>query len=226
MKISLMINRIISIHIAKRLVHFFLSLLAVLVMMNPVSVNAAAPKELTTVIDHFMNLDETSIEILQVIDWRFVGSNDSISLRMDIKAGQNFHLTLAAFGMEIYVTESEMITINHVREQILYENATPDALLKQIFVGGDLNDARFKREKDLKNGLRRLDFQFYNDFSDWESLSITLDGDDMMKQMTLVDYDGNKYIITLTYLKEFDRFMIPDVARDYMHYQIADLRGK
>ena len=112
-----------------------------------------------------MNMESTSLEIHQVIDWRFSSNNDSIDLNMDIKAGQNFHLTISSYGMEIYVTENEMMTINHLRQQILYETASPDALLKQLFVGGDLNDAKFKREKKLEGGLRQLDFKFTSDFS-------------------------------------------------------------
>jgi len=186
--------------------------------------SAATPKELSGVIDHFMNMEASSLEIQQIIDWRFAGANDSITLRMDIKAGQNFHLNLPAFGMEIYVTETEMMTLNHVRAQILYENATPDALLKQIFVGGDLNRARFKGKKTLDSGLRQLDFKFDSDFSDWQSLSVILDDQDELQKLILVDYDGNRYLITLTYLPEFADFNMPDIQRDYLHYQIADLR--
>ena len=185
---------------------------------------ASPPKELTRVIDHFMKMEATSLEISQVIDWRFAGKNDSIILQMDIKAGRNFHLTLAAFGMEIFVTEHEMMTVNHVRQQIIYEDATPDALIKQLFVGGDLNDARFKREEEIDGGLRRLDFRFAGDFSDWQSLSVVLDANDDLKRLTLVDYDGNKYLITLNYLQHYENFVLPDIQQDFLHYQKADLR--
>ncbi len=183
-----------------------------------------APKELTHVIDHFMNMEATSLEISQVIDWRFSSKFDSVNLQMDIKGGRNFRLTLPAFGLEIFVTENEMITLNHVRAQILFENASPDALLNQLFVGGDLKDARFKREKAIENGLRRLDFRFVSDFSDWESLSVILDGEENLKRMILVDYDGNKYMINLRYLADFNNYELPDVKQDYLHYQVADLR--
>jgi len=182
------------------------------------------PKQLIHVIDHFMNLDSTSLEISQVIDWRFSSKYDSVSLQMDIKGGRNFRLTLADFGLEIFVTEKEMITLNHVRAQILYEESSPDALIKQLFVGGDLDDTRFKREENLGDGLRQLDFQFVGDFSDWESLSVILDEKDDLKRITLIDYDGNKYLITMVYQTKFNDFMLPDVKQDYLHYQVADLR--
>jgi len=185
---------------------------------------AATPKELKGVINHFLNMESTSLEIHQLIDWKFTSDHDSISFRMDIKAGRNFHLTMAAFGMDIYVSESEMMTLNHVREQILYENATPDALIKQIFVGGDLKDARFKGEKDLGSGLKQLDFRFIGDFSDWQTLSVVLDAQEDLKKLTLVDYDGNDYIITLKYLVDFDNFTMPDIKQEFIHYQIADMR--
>ncbi|MEA3286489.1 MAG: hypothetical protein U9Q77_03825 [Candidatus Marinimicrobia bacterium] len=182
------------------------------------------PQQLNQVIDHFMKMQSSSLEISQVIDWRFMGKNDSITLKMDIKADRNFHLTLDAFGMEIFVTENEMMTINHVRQQIIYENASPDELLKQLFVGGDLSDARFKREEITGNGLKRLDFRFSGDFSDWESLSVVLDANDDLKQIILVDYDGNKYLITLNYLKNYHDFVLPNIQKDFLHYQTADLR--
>lgn len=185
---------------------------------------AATPKELTGVINHFMNMESTSLEIQQIIDWRFLHANDSIAFRMDIKAGRNFHLDLSGFGMEIYVTEHEMVTINHSRAQILYENSTPDALIRQLFVGGDLNDARFKRKKSVGEGLHQLDFKFVGDFSDWESLSVLVNEADDLKKMILVDYDGNKYNISLKYRAEFDDFSLPDVDQEYLHYQVADLR--
>lgn len=194
-------------------------------LSHGIALSANPPKQLSQVIDHFLNLEATSLEISQVIDWRFAGESDSIRLRMDINAGRNFHMILPAFGMEIYVSENEMLTLNHVRQQVLYEEATPDALLKQLFVGGDLNDARFKREKSLKNGNKRLDFQFDGDFSDWESLSVILDETDNLQKIILVDYDGNEYLITLKTLPEFERFVFPDVNTDYLHYQVADLRG-
>ena len=171
-----------------------------------------------------MNMELTSLEIKQIIDWRFSSKNDSITLRMDIQGGQHFRLTLDVFGMEIFVAENEMMTVNHIRQQILYENADPDALLKQLFVGGDLDDARFKHEQNIEGGLRKLDFRFAGDFSDWESLSVVLDDNDDLKQMILVDYDGNKYLIFLNYLPDYDNYALPDIKQDFLHYQIADLR--
>ena len=50
-------------------------------------------------------------------------------------------------------------------------------------------------------------------------------GDDLEK-LILVDYDGNKYIISLSYLESYEGFTIPIMGEDYLHYQIADLRGK
>ena len=122
------------------------------------------------------------------------------------------------------MTDNEMITINHLRQQILYENATPDALLKQLFVGGDLKDARFKGERSIAGGLRELKFRFAGDFSDWESLTVFLDDNDDLKKMILIDYDGNKYLISLKYQGEFTDFVVPDIKQDFLHYQIADLR--
>lgn len=222
MKISLMINNftfgtnIFSLSLFRTAV--------VLLILVSSSSAASPPKQLTQVIDHFMNMESTSLEIHQVIDWRFSSSNDSIDLQMDIKAGRNFHLTISAFGMELYVTENEMMSINHLRQQILYEDAEPDALLKQLFVGGDLNDARFKREKNLEGGLRQLDFKFASDFSDWVELSVILDQNDNLKKMILVDYDGNQYLISMTYRSNFNDFTLPDIKQDYLQYQISDLR--
>jgi len=108
-----------------------------LLMIASQSMAANPPVELTGVIEHFLTMESTSLEIQQVIDWRFSNDNDSLKFQMDINADNNFRLTLAGFGMEIFVSDTEMVTINHTRQQILYENATPDALLKQLFVGGD-----------------------------------------------------------------------------------------
>lgn len=228
MKISLMIrNSICRMYSSEGQLGFImlkLKLAFMLIVLVPTLNAGTPPKELTQVIKHFMNMESTSLEIHQVIDWRFSSNNDSIDLRMDIKAGRNFHLTISAFGMEIYVTENEMMSINHMRQQILYEDASPDALLKQLFVGGDLNDARFKREKDLEDGLRQLDFRFASDFSDWVSLSVILDEKDDLKKMILVDYDGNRYLISIIYRSVFDDFILPNIGQDYPQYQIADLR--
>ena len=185
---------------------------------------ASTPKELKGVINHFLNMESTSLEIHQLIDWKFSKEHDSLSFQMDIQAGRNFHLTMAAFGLEIYVSETEMMTLNHIREQVLYEDATPDALIKQIFVGGDLNAARFKGEKTLEGDLKELEFKFAGDFSDWQSLTVVVDALDDLKKLTLVDYDGNLYIITLKYLNEYDKFTLPNIEQDFLHYQIADLR--
>jgi hypothetical protein len=189
-----------------------------------VSLQGAPPAQLRTVIDHFMNLTETSMNLTQVIDWRFGGRNDTLYLEMDIQTGQQFHLLLANLGMEIFVHGHEMITLNHIRQQILYENADPDALLNQLFVGGDLNDARYKGEEKLGDGRRKLNFQFYDDFSDWESLQVVLDSADNLRQLMLEDYDGNLYTISLEYLDTFRKFALPDTQTEYIHYQIADLR--
>lgn len=192
-----------------------------------ISLSAAKPpKQLSNIIEHFLSLEATSIKIDQVIDWRFSDKRDTVRIQMDIRGGRNFHVMLADFGMEIFVTENEMITLNHSRQQILYETATPDALLRQLFVGGDLNEARFKGEKKLADDRRQLNFQFGDDFSDWESLAMILKQDDSLEKLVLVDYDGNKYIISLSYLEIYEEFEIPVLETDYLHYQTADLRGK
>ncbi|MCF7807762.1 MAG: hypothetical protein K9N38_04495 [Candidatus Marinimicrobia bacterium] len=194
-------------------------------LLSITSLTAAdPPKELEQVIDDFMNLEATSLQVSQVIDWRFSSKNDSIIFQMDIKEGRNFHLDLAAFGLEIFVSETEMMTLNHSRSQIIYEDASPDALLKQLFVGGDLNDARFKDEKMRQDGLRELRFRFASDFSDWDRLTVILDGNDTMKGIHLFDYDGNLYKISFQHLPNFSNFNMPDVDTEYLHYQIADLR--
>ncbi len=224
MKISLMIKlQILPIRLYRSL-KATPTVLALLLCLS-VSLSAAKPpKELSKVIDHFMNMEATSVKIKQVIDWRFSDKRDTVRIQMDINGGRNFHVQLADFGMEIFVTEQEMITLNHLRQQVLYENTTPDALLKQLFVGGDLNQARFKGEKQLKDGRRRLNFSFDSDFSDWESLSTVLGTTDKLEKLILVDYDGNKYIISLSYLIQFEEFTIPKIDEDYLDYQIADLR--
>ena len=199
--------------------------LACIFALAPALYSAQPPKQLTKVIDHFMSMEATSLRIKQVIDWRFGGSNDTVRVQMDIQAGKQFHVSLNAFGIEIFVTEDEMVTLNHVRGQVLYENATPDALLKQLFAGGDLNDARFKKKSMLDGGKTQLDFRFASDFSDWESLSVVLNQSMDLEKMILVDYDGNKYKMTMTYLPEFQNFLIPDIEHDFLHYQIADLRS-
>jgi hypothetical protein len=206
-------------HVTKKLLFISLSLL----LFTNLSARKP-PKQLTQVINHFLDMDSTSLVIHQVIDWRFSGKNDSIKFQMDIKGDRAFHVDLSAFGLEIYVTQDEMMTVNHSRQQILYENASSDALIEQLFVGGDLGDARFKREKQIDRGLRQLDFQFVSDFSDWESLSVVVDQQDDLKNMILEDYDGNKYLISLHYEKEYDDFVLPDLSQEYLHFQIADLR--
>lgn len=196
-----------------------------LVILVSQAAGANPPKQLTNVINHFMNMEATSIEIQQTIDWRFSSNNDTINFKMNIKAGRNFHISMASFGMEIYVSENEMMTINHLRQQVLYEDASPDALLKQLFVGGDLNDARFKKETKVETDLRQLDFKFSGDFSDWQSLTVFVDASDDLKKLNLIDYDGNKYLINLKYLENYDNFNMPDIKQEYLHYQIADLRS-
>ncbi len=225
MKISSMISPRISANTRINPWRSFLRMSLLILIISTQTLAGSPPKQLSQVIDQFMNMDSTSLEIHQVIEWRFSKDRDTLKLQMDINASRNFRLTLARFGMEIFVSETEMMTINHGRMQVLYENASPDVLLEQIFVGGDLNDARYKREKKLKNGLRQLDFKFSSDFSDWESLSVILDDTDTLQQLILVDYDGNKYRLTLQYKPMFEKFVIPDVQTDYLHYQIADLRG-
>lgn len=224
MKIFLMIRGHLTFKNQRRLWRFYVQLASALILSLAFVYAAKPPKQLANVIQHFMDMDSTSLEISQVIDWRFSGKNDSIKLQMNIKAGHNFHMILAVYGMEIFVTDHEMVTINHSRQQILYENASPDALLKQLFVGGDLNTARFKREQDLEQGLRRLEFQFSGDFSDWESLAVIVDQNDDLKNIILQDYDGNKYLISLKYLPIYEGFLFPDIESDFSHYQIADLR--
>ena len=226
MKISLMIKSSVFPRVKYHPLHVRLLWLVTSIFIS-VSLSAAQPpKELTKIINHFLNLEATSVEISQVIDWRFSDKSDTVRIQMDIRGGRNFHVMLAEFGMEIFVTENEMITLNHVRQQVLFENATPDALLKQLFVGGDLNEARFKGEKKLSDEKRRLNFQFAGDFSDWESLALVLNRDDSLEKLVLVDYDGNKYIISLIYLASFEEFDVPIIDVDYLHYQIADLREK
>ncbi len=225
MKISLMIKSLNAIHFKYHPVRYYLRCTA-LFLFTSVQVSAAGPpKELSKIIDHFLNLQTTSIEINQVIEWRFSDKRDTLRIQLDINGARNFHVMLADFGMEIFVSEDQMVTINHLRQQVLYENATQDALLKQLFVGGDLNQARYKGEKKLNGDQRILNFQFAGDFSDWESLAMILNASDQLEKMILVDYDGNKYIISLDYLAEFESFVIPDVDSDFLHYQIADLRG-
>jgi len=225
MKISLMIKST-TVHTTtyRSLLVRLQWMLAITLLSIPLGA-ASPPKQLSTVIDQFMGMEATSVKIKQVIDWRFSSKSDTVRIQIDINGGRNFHVLLAAFGMEIFVSENEMITLNHSRQQVLYENATPDALLKQLFVGGDLNDARFKGEKKLKDNRRRLNFQFDSDFSDWESLAVVLSDDDKLQKLVLVDYDGNKYIISLEYLLRFNNFTIPNIDQDYLHYQVADLRG-
>ncbi len=224
MKISLMIKSDVSLKVKYHSMITCFKLLMVFVVATGQLVAASPPKELSKIIDHFMNLQATSIKINQVIDWRFSSQSDTVSIQMDINASSNFHVMLADFGLEIFVTENEMITLNHLRQQIMYENATPDALLKQLFVGGDLNQARFKGEKKLDDGRRRLNFSFSGDFSDWDRLSVVLNAVEDIEKLILVDYDGNKYIISLNYLPSFEGFTVPNIDRDYLHYQIADLR--
>ena len=189
------------------------------------TVNAAnPPKELQRIIDNFMNMESRSMEIHQVIDWKYRSDHDSVRFQMDIRGNRNFHLDIIAYGLEIFVTESEMLTLNHIRKQIIYENTTPDALLKQLFVGGDLRDARFRREEQLEDGRRELEFRFSDDFSDWERLSILLGGDDAIQRIKLIDYDGNIYHIRFKYLPRFQNYVLPDINIDYPRYRVADLR--
>lgn len=185
---------------------------------------AKPPKELQNIINDFMSMESTSMEVLQVIDWKYKSEDDSVRFQMNILANQNFHLDLWAFGLEIFITETEMLTVNHVKKQVIYENASPDALLDQLFVGGDLADARFKDEKKLKGGDRELEFLFSSDFSDWESLSVTVDDAGDLQKIKLVDYDGNHYHITFKYLNRFSKFVLPDISKDLMGYKIADMR--
>ncbi len=212
-------------HIYHPLIKRLLTLSLLLLIAIPCKA-AKPPKELSKVIDHFMHLESTSISIDQVIEWKFSNKRDTVHIQMDIKAGRQFHVRLSDFGMEMFVADDQMITLNHFRQQFLVENASPDALLKQLFVGGDLNQARFKGEKKSKDGNRRLHFKFDGDFSDWERLDVVLSGSDDLEKVILVDYDGNSYMITLRYSHTFENFVIPDINKDYPSYQKADLRGK
>jgi len=223
MKISWMINPL-----TRRLIQgkYFSSLVYLAFLGLTISAVAAAkpPKELQRVMDDFLSMKNTSMRIEQVIDWRFASNNDSLYLNIDILADQQFHVTIPVFGMEIYVNELEMMSINHIRQQLIYENSTSDALINQLFVGGDLRDARFKKELIVKGGGRKLEFVFSGDFSDWDRMSLTLDQNEQLVGMTLVDYDGNKYLIDLIYKENFENFRVPDIKSDYPDYQIADLR--
>jgi len=185
---------------------------------------ANPPKELQRIMDNFMNLEATSMEILQVIDWKYKGGNDSVRFQIDIQGSQRFHLELYAFGLEIFVGDGQMMTVNHIRRQIIHEDATADALLKQLFAGGNLNDARFKEEQDLADGKKELKFRFDVDFSDWESLSIVLDEEDHVNEIKLVDYDGNLYTISFRYLERYSSFEYPNLENEYVGYKLADLR--
>lgn len=223
MKISWMINPL-----TRRLIQgkYFSSLVYLAFLGLTISAVAAAkpPKELQRVMDDFLSMKNTSMRIEQVIDWRFASNNDSLYLNIDILADQQFHVTIPVFGMEIYVNELEMMSINHIRQQLIYENSTSDALINQLFVGGDLRDARFKKELIVKGGGRKLEFVFSGDFSDWDRMSLTLDQNEQLVELTLVDYDGNKYLIDLIYKENFENFRVPDIKSDYPDYQIADLR--
>jgi len=196
----------------------------IFLLLHVQSFAAETPKQLQSVIDDFLNMENKSIRIEQVIKWRFAPNDDSLYLNIDIKAGRSFHVTLPAFGMEIFVSDAEMMTLNHARQQLILENASPDALLNQLFVGGDLRDARFRKEKTLKNGTHELDFVFSGDFSDWDKMTIRLDRERMLQGMTLVDYDGNKYLIRFEYKLAYEPFVVPDMETDFQSYQIADLR--
>ena len=185
---------------------------------------AKPPKQLSQVIDAFLNMNQTSLRIEQIIDWRFGGADDSLQLDMDIQGNRSFHVTVPAFGMEIFVTETEMLSLNHIRQQAILESASPTALLDQLFVGGDLSDAKFKKQKITPDGSKQLDFVFSSDFSDWDQLSVILDAAGTLNRIILLDYDGNRYSISLHTLDHFNDFTIPDLATIYPHYQIADLR--
>jgi len=226
MKISLMTDlKILDRPKYRHIITHLLGLLAFTMLSMPVNAGNP-PQQLSKVIDRFMAMEATSVNIKQVIDWRFSSKSDTVRIQMDIDGSRNFHVMVAGFGMEIFVAEDEMITLNHIRQQVLYEKANPDALLEQLFVGGDLSDARYKGEKKLSEGRRRLKFQFDSDFSDWESLALVLNEEDNVEKILLVDYDGNKYIITLSYLPVFNRVAVPQIDQDFLHYQVADLRGK
>ena len=197
---------------------------ALFVISIPTGIAANPPKELQRVIENFLNMESTSMELTQVIDWKYSADNDVVTLRMDVRSGQQFRVDLPAFGLEIFVNETEMMTLNHIRKQILYEDATPAALLNQLFAGGDLNQTRFKGEKKLSGGHRELTFTFDTDFSDWDRLSVTQTASGVLKQIDLIDYDGNHYKISIDYLDKFMNFVLPSIGSDFSDYKVADLR--
>ena len=224
MKISLMTSlRIISAYTKHRKYTLLGPLLVLFIGVGSLKA-ASPPKELTSIIHQFMDMERTSIHIEQVIQWKYYSKRDTIRVEMDIEGNRNFHVLLPGMGMEIFVTQTEMITLNHIRNQILYENATPDALVKQLFVGGDLNRARFKGEKKRPEGGKQLNFSFADEFSEWERLSTYLDETGQLTKLVLVDHDGNKYVILMNYQKSYRPFRIPQVELDYATYQVADLR--
>ena len=198
---------------------------ALLLILLGQTLMGSIPSELQQVLDSFWQLKRTSLQIHQRIDWRFSKPDENFSLQLDIQDNEHFRVDLTSFGLEIFVSPNAMMTINHQRRQILIEDATPDALLRQIFVGGDLNLARFKGLKQLPEDARRMDFSFDSDFSDWDKMSLFLNTSSHLTGIFLKDYDGNDYHLDLEYLPDYLDYSEPDVKQEYLTYQLADLRS-
>lgn len=184
---------------------------------------STTPPELATLLQTFLNQRNTTIAILQETDWRFYPKIDSLHIQMDIQDDRHFQVTVPAYGLEVYVLGDSLLTVNHGRQQILLEAAGPRELIDQIFIGGDLDDARLKRRKTEKDGRERLIFNFRDEYSEWESLEILTQAE-LPQEIILKDYDGNRYIIHLTDREVLTSVDFSRIRSNAWGYPLADLR--
>jgi hypothetical protein len=181
------------------------------------------PPEISRVVDRFLNQEQVSIDIVQEIHWKFYRKVDSLQVFMDIYDNAHFRLLLPGFGMEVYVLGDSLVTVNHTRGQILLETATRDELIDQLFIGGDISDAKLVRTSKSENGNTRDEFVFKSDISEWQRLTMEHDKG-LPKRVELVDYDGNRYLIKLRYQRSYRSFDSQLPARNSWNYELADIR--
>ncbi len=197
-------------------------LLLAFLLVNPVQADEI-PAELKTILDRFLGLERNSVNIRQEIHWRFFGGVDTLEAEMDIRQERRFHLSIPAYGIEVYTFGDSLITVNHTRRQILLETASKRELIDQLFVGGDVSSVHLKRKKELGNNEIRHDFTFRDEYSEWSSMKITT-RESLPVLIHLTDYDGNKYLIHLSYQSVFRDFNDQFISQNYMDYELADLR--
>lgn len=197
-----------------------------LTVLSSLALADGIPEDLSIILDRFLKLEETSVEIRQEIHWRYFGGVDSLRAFMDIRDEQSFRLNVPGFGLDVYRQNDSLITINHRKKQVLIEKARHDAMIDQLFIGGDISSVKLRRSKDLGNNRKRYEFVFRDEYSEWQRMKIWT-WQELPQEIELLDYDENTYRIMLRYSSDFVEFNLTRLLNENpMGFEIADLRKK